>query len=79
MSHHCPSCKRVLYNRRLKRCGFCNAAIPAELQFTPDEIAALDRQMEKWEAKRKQRELAREAALAAAKAQAAVIIPLIMP
>jgi hypothetical protein len=37
--------------------------------------------MEKWKAKRKQRELAREAARAAAKAQsaqAAIIIPFLM-
>ena len=30
MSHHCPDCHRVRYNRRLKACGFCGApTLPA--------------------------------------------------
>jgi hypothetical protein len=31
----------VLYNRRLKSCGFCEAPIPEELRFSPAEIAGL--------------------------------------
>jgi hypothetical protein len=79
MSHHCPSCKRVLYNRRLKLCGFCGAAIPEELQFTPEEIAKLDQKMAAWQARLKQRQQAREAARAAAKAKTAAVFPLFMP
>ena len=44
MEHHCPNCQRVLYDRRLKCCGFCGATIPPELRFTPDEASALDRE-----------------------------------
>ena len=40
---NCPACQRPLYNRRLKKCGFCDAPIPEELRFTPEEIAELDR------------------------------------
>ena len=61
MSHCCPSCQRVLYNRRLTHCGFCGAEIPASLRFTPEEIAALDRKMkevEEMEEQRRQRERA---------------------
>ena len=78
MAHQCPSCQRVLYNRRLKACGFCGAAIPEALRFTAEEIATLDRQMAELEASRQQREAAAEAARAAAQAQSAVIIPIII-
>jgi len=60
MSHNCPNCQRVLYNRRLKHCGFCGAQIPERLRFTPEEIAALDRKTAELEAQRKQRERAAE-------------------
>lgn len=45
MSYYCPTCQRLLYNRRLKRCGFCDAAIPENLRFTPEEIAAQDKKV----------------------------------
>jgi hypothetical protein len=70
MSHQCPECKRVLYNRRLKRCGFCNAIIPQDLQFTPAESAVLDRKMAELEESRRQRQLAQEADEAEARARA---------
>lgn len=55
MEYRCPTCQRVLYNRRLKQCGFCGAQIPENLRFTPDEIAALDKQMAELEEQRTQR------------------------
>lgn len=55
-SHHCPSCQRVLYNRRLTQCGFCGAQIPENLRFTAEEIAALNRKMAELEQERKARE-----------------------
>jgi hypothetical protein len=58
MGHNCPSCHRVLYNRRLKNCGFCGAPIPESLRFTPEEIAALDGKMAELEEQRRQRQLA---------------------
>jgi hypothetical protein len=45
MKHYCPNCRRVLYNRRLKCCGYCGASIPEELRFTPEESAALDHEL----------------------------------
>jgi len=52
----------VLYNRRLSHCGFCGADIPENLGFTPEEIAALDREMTELEEQRKQRERVAEEA-----------------
>jgi hypothetical protein len=79
MEHHCPNCQRVLYNRRLKHCGFCGACIPEELRFTPEETAALDCKMAELEASRKRRELAEEAARAAALAEPQMMFPFIIP
>jgi ribosomal protein L37E len=61
MKHHCPNCQRVLYNRRLKLCGFCGAPIPEELRFTPKEAAGLERKAAELEAARRKRQLAQEA------------------
>jgi hypothetical protein len=66
MSHYCPNCQRVLYNRRLTHCGFCGAPIIQSLRFTPEQIAALDRAMAELEEQRKRRE--RAAAVADAEA-----------
>ena len=41
MSYHCPSCHGVLYDRRRKTCGFCEAELPAEPLFTPAELERL--------------------------------------
>ncbi len=62
MSYHCPSCDRVLYNRRLTHCGFCGVQIPEDLRFAREEIAALDRKSSELEAQRMQRERAAEQA-----------------
>ena len=59
MSYHCPTCKRVLYNRRLTHCGFCGAEIPESMRFTAEETAALDRKMAELEEQRRQRERAK--------------------
>jgi hypothetical protein len=45
MSYSCPNCKRPLYNRRFVRCGYCNFEIPEEQRFSPEEIAAIDKQV----------------------------------
>ena len=43
MSVHCPACTRILYNRRLKNCGFCGALLPENFRFTPEEVAKLEK------------------------------------
>lgn len=58
MNCKCPSCQRVLFNRRLKACGFCGAPIPESLRFTAEECATLDRKMAELEEQRRQRQLA---------------------
>jgi hypothetical protein len=65
--YHCPTCKRGIYSRRLKRCGFCGAPIPITLQFTPQQIQALDRELDELEEQRRRRQIiADEEARAAA-------------
>ena len=76
MKHHCPNCQRVLYNRRLKKCGFCGTLIPEELRFTPAETAALEKKAAELEASRRQRQLAQEATPIV---QSSTIIPIIIP
>ena len=56
MSYHCPSCRRIIYSRRLRHCGFCNAEIPEELRFSSEEIAELDKKDAEVAAQRKKRD-----------------------
>ena len=72
-TQHCPSCDRVLYNRRLAKCGYCGADIPEENRFTPEEEAKLDRQMEELKVRSDQREAEREAERKRAAEQSATI------
>ncbi len=50
----CPSCQRMLYDRRLAQCGYCGAAIPESLQFTLERIAEIDQQMAELEEQRRE-------------------------
>jgi hypothetical protein len=61
MNYNCPACQREIYNRRLTRCGFCGAEIPADLRFSADEIAALDAQMAAFEKQRAEHQRAIDA------------------
>jgi hypothetical protein len=70
MKYQCPTCQRVLYNRRLNHCGFCGAHIPESLRFTPEKMAAIDRQMVELEEQRKQRQRAAEEEEAATRRRA---------
>jgi len=38
---NCPICKRLLYSRQHKKCGFCGAELPPEALLSEDEIAAI--------------------------------------
>ena len=60
MSYHCPTCQRMIFNRRLERCEFCGAVIPAELRLSAEEVARLDREMAELAARRKKRDLEQE-------------------
>jgi ribosomal protein L37E len=53
----CPKCNRVVYNRRLKTCGFCGAELPQEFQLTEAESKELAKQDADSEALRKIRKL----------------------
>lgn len=44
MSHDCPKCNGVIYNRRMKTCGYCGAELPAELLFSAAELEMLDKE-----------------------------------
>ena len=56
MNYQCPTCQRVLYNRRLPKCGFCGASIPESLRFTDEEIAKMDKKMANLDEERVRRE-----------------------
>ncbi len=43
MSYQCPKCSGVIYNRRLKTCGYCGAELPPELLFSAAELEDLDK------------------------------------
>ncbi len=49
VNYHCPKCNGILYDRRLKACGFCGAAIPKEFLFTPAQLENLRQDAEKSE------------------------------
>jgi hypothetical protein len=42
MAYECPSCSRLLYNRRRAICEF-HGAVPEELLLTTEQHSALDR------------------------------------
>ena len=60
MSYHCPACQRKIFNRRLERCEFCDADIPANLRYTAEEIAIRDKRIaeteERWKKNKVQEE-----------------------
>jgi hypothetical protein len=43
---NCPHCQRLLYNRKLKNCGFCGEELPPEYLFSAEELAEIDAQMD---------------------------------
>lgn len=38
---NCPFCKRLLYSRQHKECGYCGEELPEEFRLTEDEIEAM--------------------------------------
>ena len=50
----------MIFNRRLQRCEFCDADIPAELRFSAEEIVELDRQMAQLAERRRKRDREQE-------------------
>jgi hypothetical protein len=53
MEFRCPYCNAPIYSRKNKICGVCEKALPAELLFSDEQIAALKKQsdLEEKEAK----------------------------
>jgi hypothetical protein len=40
----CPICDRGILNRKINKCLYCGAALPPELLFSSEKIAAMDAQ-----------------------------------
>jgi hypothetical protein len=55
MKNRCPTCRRVIYDRRPKRCGYCGAVLPAEMQLSEADISARDKRKAEAEKQREQR------------------------
>ncbi|CAN5669882.1 hypothetical protein BH09VER1_BH09VER1_01610 [soil metagenome] len=52
MSAACPVCQRVIYSRRQRTCGYCDADLPPEALFSPQESAQVTRTITEMEARR---------------------------
>ncbi|MFO1492852.1 MAG: hypothetical protein U1F87_18520 [Kiritimatiellia bacterium] len=50
---HCPSCGRLVYNRKADTCGYCRATLPTALRIDP-EVAG------RWDAARQKRKAEKE-------------------
>ena len=55
VKYRCPSCGFQIFNRRVSTCESCGAALPSELLFSQEQIAALDAEHEKSEKQRRAR------------------------
>lgn len=53
--YRCPTCGFQIFNRRVSKCESCGAALPSELLFSRQQIAALDAEHEKSEKQRRAR------------------------
>lgn len=42
---HCPQCHSIIYSRRSRRCGFCEATLPKSLHFTEEQRAKIEKEM----------------------------------
>lgn len=51
----CPECERAILNRKIDKCLYCGAALPATLLLSPEAIAELNRQQQALEAQHSQR------------------------
>lgn len=45
MQRKCPKCGSVIYSRKNVLCGVCGERLPAELLFTAEERAAVERDL----------------------------------
>lgn len=50
----CPECDRAILNRKIAKCLYCGAALPAGLLLSAEAIAELNRQQQAFEAQHKQ-------------------------
>ena len=51
----CPSCGRLLYDRKLETCGYCGARLPPNVRIPGDAVARMaaddrkrKREKERW-------------------------------
>ncbi len=45
MEFKCPKCGSVIYSRRNVLCGACGERLPQELLFSPEERAAVEKEL----------------------------------
>ena len=49
MEFRCPYCNALIYSRKNKICGVCEAPLPEELILSDNQIATLKKEMESEE------------------------------
>ena len=49
MEYRCPYCNAPIYNRKNKICGVCEKPLPKELLLSDEQIARLEKQMNREE------------------------------
>lgn len=52
MEFRCPTCNTLLYSRRARLCGHCNAVLPEELRLSDEEARARDEDQERVSARK---------------------------
>ena len=46
---NCPNCKRLIYSRQHRSCGYCGIDLPTELLLNEEEIAKLKSEQQRIE------------------------------
>ncbi len=47
--YRCPQCKRLIYDRKHKKCGYCGAELPEDLLFTQEEVEKMNKELTELE------------------------------
>lgn len=52
--YQCPECDKAILNRKIDKCLYCGAVLPATLLLSPETILELNKQQQKLEEQSRQ-------------------------